>query len=102
MFLSSSKKSNLLCLQKPVTSPPLDGYESVRCERGMCCVGSRTRLHCCVAFWLSSVSALSAPQEYEEDAREFKLKVNDTDRQLGAVFCQAFDDASGLEHAFKV
>uniref|UniRef100_G3NCH8 Dynein, axonemal, heavy chain 9 n=1 Tax=Gasterosteus aculeatus aculeatus TaxID=481459 RepID=G3NCH8_GASAC len=41
-------------------------------------------------------------REYEEDVREFKLKVDDTDRQLGAVFCQAFDDAPGLEHAFKV
>nr|XP_033467962.1 dynein heavy chain 9, axonemal [Epinephelus lanceolatus] len=41
-------------------------------------------------------------REYEEDAREFKLKVDDTDRRLGAIFCQAFEDASGLEHAFKV
>ncbi|XP_068439704.1 dynein axonemal heavy chain 9 isoform X3 [Clinocottus analis] len=40
--------------------------------------------------------------EYEEDVREFKLKVDDTDRRLGAIFCQAFEDASGLEHAFKV
>ncbi|XP_044194722.1 dynein heavy chain 9, axonemal isoform X6 [Thunnus albacares] len=40
--------------------------------------------------------------EFEDDVREFKLKVDDTDRRLGAVFCQAFDDASGLEHAFKV
>ncbi|KAM7382161.1 hypothetical protein PAMA_012837 [Pampus argenteus] len=40
--------------------------------------------------------------EFEEDVREFKLKVDDTDRRLGAVFCQAFDEASGLEHAFKV
>ncbi|XP_042364236.1 dynein heavy chain 9, axonemal [Plectropomus leopardus] len=41
-------------------------------------------------------------REYEEDAREFKLKVDDTDRRLGAIFCQAFEDASGLEHTFKV
>ncbi|XP_030257300.1 dynein axonemal heavy chain 9 [Sparus aurata] len=41
-------------------------------------------------------------REYKEDVREFKLKVDDTDRRLGAVFCQAFEDASGLEHAFKV
>uniref|UniRef100_A0A3Q3NPA1 Dynein heavy chain 9, axonemal-like n=1 Tax=Labrus bergylta TaxID=56723 RepID=A0A3Q3NPA1_9LABR len=41
-------------------------------------------------------------QEFEEDVREFRLKVDDTDRRLGAVFCQAFEDASGLEHAFKV
>ncbi|CAG5911397.1 unnamed protein product [Menidia menidia] len=40
--------------------------------------------------------------EFEEDVREFELKVNDTDRRLGAVFCQAFDDAPGLEHTFKV
>uniref|UniRef100_A0A668AEI7 Dynein axonemal heavy chain 17 n=1 Tax=Myripristis murdjan TaxID=586833 RepID=A0A668AEI7_9TELE len=41
-------------------------------------------------------------KEFEEDVRQFKLKVDDTDRRLGAVFCQAFEDASGLEHAFKV
>eukprot|EP00064_Thunnus_orientalis_P003474 superscaffoldBa00000283_g3483 len=48
------------------------------------------------------LAELSALQEFEDDVREFKLKVDDTDRRLGAVFCQAFDDASGLEHAFKV
>uniref|UniRef100_A0AAR2IP24 Dynein heavy chain 9, axonemal n=1 Tax=Pygocentrus nattereri TaxID=42514 RepID=A0AAR2IP24_PYGNA len=40
--------------------------------------------------------------EFEADFNEFKLKVEDTDRRLGAIFCQAFDDSSGLEHAFKV
>ncbi|CDQ78911.1 unnamed protein product [Oncorhynchus mykiss] len=40
--------------------------------------------------------------EFEADVCEFRCKVEDTDRRLGAVFCQAFDDASGLEHAFKV
>lgn len=41
-------------------------------------------------------------QEFVEDVRAFQLKVDDADRRLGAIFCQAFDDASGLEHAFKV
>ncbi|KAM4623876.1 dynein axonemal heavy chain 9 isoform 1-T1 [Polymixia lowei] len=41
-------------------------------------------------------------REFEEDLREFKLQVDDTDRRLGAVFCQAFDDTSGLENTFKV
>ncbi|XP_068161051.1 dynein axonemal heavy chain 9 [Antennarius striatus] len=40
--------------------------------------------------------------EYEGDVKEFKLKVDDMERRLGAVFCQAFVDAPGLEHAFKV
>ncbi|XP_076856222.1 dynein axonemal heavy chain 9 [Brachyhypopomus gauderio] len=40
--------------------------------------------------------------EFEADFSEFKCKVEDVDRRLGAIFCQAFDDASGLEHAFKV
>ncbi|KAF5902959.1 dynein heavy chain 9, axonemal, partial [Clarias magur] len=40
--------------------------------------------------------------EFEADLAEFEWKVKDTDRRLGAIFCQAFDDASGLEHAFKV
>ncbi|XP_015248307.1 PREDICTED: dynein heavy chain 9, axonemal [Cyprinodon variegatus] len=40
--------------------------------------------------------------EFEGDLRDFRLKVDDTDRRLGAIFCQAFDNASGLEHTFKV
>ncbi|XP_066560773.1 dynein axonemal heavy chain 9 [Amia ocellicauda] len=40
--------------------------------------------------------------EFEADVFDFKHKVDDMDRRLGTVFCQAFDDASGLEHAFKV
>lgn len=67
----------------------------------MCCAG---RALARTAVWCSGgrLAQLSALQEYEEDVREFKLKVDDTDRRLGAVFCQAFEDASGLEHAFKV
>ena len=34
--------------------------------------------------------------------REFQLKVEDLDRRLGAVCCQALSDAPGLEQAFKV
>ncbi|KAM9837728.1 LOW QUALITY PROTEIN: dynein axonemal heavy chain 9 [Aulostomus maculatus] len=41
-------------------------------------------------------------KEFEEDVRKFKLKVDDTDRRLGTVLCQALDDAVGLEHPFKV
>lgn len=52
-------------------------------------------------FFVSS-DELFALQEFEEDVREFKLKVEDAEWRLGAVFCQAFDDASGLEHTFKV
>ncbi|XP_037547527.1 dynein heavy chain 9, axonemal [Nematolebias whitei] len=40
--------------------------------------------------------------EFEKDVREFKLKVEDAEWRLGSVFCQAFDDASGMEHTFKV
>uniref|UniRef100_A0A3Q3XF65 Dynein heavy chain tail domain-containing protein n=1 Tax=Mola mola TaxID=94237 RepID=A0A3Q3XF65_MOLML len=47
-------------------------------------------------------AGLSAPQDYEEHVTKFKLKVDDTDRRLGAIFCQAFEGAAGLEHAFKV
>lgn len=43
-----------------------------------------------------------AQQEYEEDVKKLRLKVDDTERRLGAIFCQAFDDAPGLEHIFKV
>uniref|UniRef100_A0A3Q1G344 Dynein, axonemal, heavy chain 9 n=1 Tax=Acanthochromis polyacanthus TaxID=80966 RepID=A0A3Q1G344_9TELE len=40
--------------------------------------------------------------EFEKDVKEFNLKVDDTERRLGAIFCLAFDDASGLENSFKV
>ncbi|MBN3279379.1 DYH9 protein, partial [Polyodon spathula] len=40
--------------------------------------------------------------EFEKDVSDFKLKVEDIDRRLGTVFNQAFEDASGLEHAFKL
>lgn len=62
------------------------------------CVSS----HCRVVLLAVGLAELSTLQEYEDDVREFKLKVDDTDRRLGTVFCQAFEDASGLEHAFKV
>uniref|UniRef100_A0A8C4ZK88 Uncharacterized protein n=1 Tax=Gadus morhua TaxID=8049 RepID=A0A8C4ZK88_GADMO len=41
-------------------------------------------------------------KEFEADVRAFQLKVEDADRRLGAVCCQAFSDASGLEQCFKV
>lgn len=58
------------------------------------------------AHWydvLANVPAdLFAFQEFEGDLRDFRLKLDDTDRSLGAIFCQALDNASGLEHTFKV
>uniref|UniRef100_A0A665X2B6 Dynein, axonemal, heavy chain 9 n=1 Tax=Echeneis naucrates TaxID=173247 RepID=A0A665X2B6_ECHNA len=41
-------------------------------------------------------------REFDEDVREFRLRVDDMERRLGAIFCQAFDDASELDHAFKI
>uniref|UniRef100_A0A8C3V2Y5 Dynein axonemal heavy chain 17 n=1 Tax=Catharus ustulatus TaxID=91951 RepID=A0A8C3V2Y5_CATUS len=40
--------------------------------------------------------------EFEQDALEFQQKVQDIDRRLATVFSQAFSDAPGLEHIFKV
>uniref|UniRef100_A0A8C0E5M4 Dynein axonemal heavy chain 9 n=1 Tax=Balaenoptera musculus TaxID=9771 RepID=A0A8C0E5M4_BALMU len=40
--------------------------------------------------------------EFENDVSEFNQRVEDLDRRLGTVFVQAFDDAPGLEHAFKL
>lgn len=47
---------------------------------------------CCFAFL----------QDFEQDAFDCQRKVEDIDRRLGTVFIQAFDDASDLEHTFKV
>nr|XP_030717250.1 dynein heavy chain 9, axonemal isoform X1 [Globicephala melas] len=40
--------------------------------------------------------------EFENVVSEFNQGVEDLDRRLGTVFIQAFDDAPGLEHAFKL
>ncbi|XP_056673432.1 dynein axonemal heavy chain 9 isoform X2 [Monodelphis domestica] len=40
--------------------------------------------------------------EFENYVAEFNHKVEDLDRRLGMVFLQAFNDVSGLEHAFKL
>uniref|UniRef100_A0A8D2N8R8 Dynein axonemal heavy chain 17 n=1 Tax=Zonotrichia albicollis TaxID=44394 RepID=A0A8D2N8R8_ZONAL len=40
--------------------------------------------------------------EFEQDALEFQQKVQDIDRRLGTVFGQAFSDAPGMEHIFKL
>lgn len=41
-------------------------------------------------------------QEFEEDYADFKHKNLEFERRLGAIFCVAFLDCSGLESAFKV
>ncbi|KAG8446024.1 hypothetical protein GDO86_013774 [Hymenochirus boettgeri] len=41
-------------------------------------------------------------KEFQHDISEFELRVQDMDMRLGAIFCQAFDDASNLGFAFKL
>lgn len=41
-------------------------------------------------------------QEFPADYKAFETKVEDLERRLGAIACQAFDDANGPEAAFKV
>ncbi|XP_064007907.1 dynein axonemal heavy chain 9-like [Pogoniulus pusillus] len=43
-----------------------------------------------------------ANMEFEQDAFAFQQKVEDIDLRLGTVFSQAFNDASDLEHTFKL
>ncbi|XP_030063865.1 dynein axonemal heavy chain 9 [Microcaecilia unicolor] len=40
--------------------------------------------------------------EFESDTADFKQSIEDMDRRLGTIFCRALDDASGLEHVFKL
>lgn len=52
---------------------------------------------------VTSLSFFSfALQEFEEDVKKLRLSVDDTDRRLSAIFCQALEDAPGLEHILKV
>lgn len=41
-------------------------------------------------------------QEFENDVSKFNQRVEDLDRRLSTIFIQAFDDATDLEHSFKV
>ncbi|XP_063306953.1 dynein axonemal heavy chain 11 [Pelobates fuscus] len=41
-------------------------------------------------------------KDFENEYLEFKAKVLDFDTQLASLLCAAFNDSSGLEHAFKV
>ncbi|XP_078081541.1 dynein axonemal heavy chain 9 [Mustelus asterias] len=41
-------------------------------------------------------------QEFAKDFLVWKQKVEDIDRRLATIFCQAFEDAPALEHAFKL
>uniref|UniRef100_A0A8C3LCE3 Dynein axonemal heavy chain 9 n=1 Tax=Chrysolophus pictus TaxID=9089 RepID=A0A8C3LCE3_CHRPC len=45
---------------------------------------------------------LDLTNDFEQDAFDFQQKVEDIDRRLGTIFIQAFDDASDLEHTFKL
>ena len=45
---------------------------------------------------------LAGAQEFPADYKAFQAKVEDLERRLGAIACQAFDDANGPEAAFKV
>ena len=45
---------------------------------------------------------LVGSQEFPADYKAFQAKVEDLERRLGAISCQAFDDANGPETAFKV
>ncbi|XP_064351341.1 dynein axonemal heavy chain 9 [Camelus dromedarius] len=40
--------------------------------------------------------------KFENDVSEFNKRVEDLDRRLGTIFIQAFAEAPGLEHAFKL
>ncbi|XP_061247082.1 dynein axonemal heavy chain 9 isoform X2 [Bos javanicus] len=57
----------------------------------------------CRVFSDSSYDCLDLQSvEFENDISDFNQRVEDLDRRLGTVFIQAFDDAPGLEHAFKL
>uniref|UniRef100_A0A8B9HS49 Dynein, axonemal, heavy chain 9 n=1 Tax=Astyanax mexicanus TaxID=7994 RepID=A0A8B9HS49_ASTMX len=53
-------------------------------------------------FAEKSYDCLDVCNLFEADFNDFKHKLEDTDRRLGTIFCQAFDDSCNLEHAFKV
>lgn len=41
-------------------------------------------------------------QDFVKDYADFEENIEDLDRRLGNIVCQAFDDCSGTEGAFKV
>ena len=45
---------------------------------------------------------LFAFQEFPKDYESFKKAIADLDRRMASIVCQAFDDCSGLESAFRL
>lgn len=41
-------------------------------------------------------------QSFDEDYADFETKIQDLDRRLATIFCQAFDDCSSIESGAKV
>ncbi len=41
-------------------------------------------------------------QEFHDDYERFETRVNELDRRLGDIVCQAFDDCVNIESMFKV
>ncbi|NIG58042.1 dynein heavy chain 9, axonemal [Pontoporia blainvillei] len=71
----------------------------------VCLIWATCELYRCpgrLMVLLQEICNLLVQQEFENDVSEFNQRVEDLDRRLGTVFIQAFDDAPGLEHAFKL
>lgn len=41
-------------------------------------------------------------QSFDDDYADFETKIQDLDRRLATIFCQAFDDCNSIESCAKV
>lgn len=45
---------------------------------------------------------LLSRQSFDDDYNDFETKIQDLDRRLATIFCQAFDDCNCIESSAKV
>lgn len=48
------------------------------------------------------VDVLTHFQSFDDDYADFETKIQDLDRRLATIFCQAFDDCNSIESCAKV
>lgn len=55
-----------------------------------------------MTVYYSSLSRLLSCQSFDDDYSDFETKIQDLDRRLATIFCQAFDDCNCMESSAKV
>lgn len=55
-----------------------------------------------MTVYYSYLMRLLSCQSFDNDYSDFETKIQDLDRRLATIFCQAFDDCNCIESSAKV